>query len=70
MCSMTVVVNGVVVVVVDIIAMIREIRATVPKVVSKVEVIVVDTRVDDGHHHALACVTLVPHLVSIHLGDI
>ena len=51
------VIHRVVVVVEDIVAMMRELRATVPKVVGKVEMVVVDTRVDDGHHHALACVT-------------
>ena len=64
---MAMIIHGIVVVVDDIIAMVRKFRATVPKVVGKVKVIVVDTCVNNGHHHALACVAQVPYLVSIYL---
>ena len=67
---MAMVVNGVVVSVVDVIAVVGKFRTAVPKVVGKVEVVVVDAGVDDGHHHALSRVAQVPYLVGIHLGDI
>ena len=32
--------------------------------------VVVDARIDDGHHHALACIAQVPYLVGVHLSNI
>ena len=70
MRPMAMVVYGVVVVVIDIIAMMGKFRATVPKMVGKVEVVVVDTSVNNGYHYALACVAQAPNLVGVHLCDI
>ena len=70
MRSVALVVHGVVVVVVNIVAVIRELGAPVPEVVGHVEVVVVDTRIDNGHHNAFAREAHLPHLGGTHLDDI
>ena len=64
------IVHGVIVVIIDIIAMMRELGSTIPEVVRHIQVVVIDAGVDDGHHHAFTCITQGPHIVGIHLGDI
>ena len=64
------VVHRVVVVVHDVIAVVRKLLATVPKVVGKVEVVVVHSRIDDGHHDTCTRVAQFPHLVGLHLRDV
>ena len=68
--AVAVVVHRVVVVVINIETMMRKLRSTIPKVLGKVDMVVVDTRVDDGHHDALARVAQIPHLVGTHLDDV
>ena len=50
--------------------MMREFCSTVPEVVGHIQVVVVDTRIDDGHHNAFTRVAQVPHLVGTDLGDV
>ena len=68
--AVAVVVHGVVVVVAEIETVVGIFHAAVPKVVGKVQVIVVHARVDDRHHHALTRVAQIPNLVGVHLGDV
>ena len=68
--AVAMVVHGVIVVVINVVAVVREFRSAVPQVLGKVDMVVVDTRVDDGHHDALSRVAQIPHLVGTNLGDV
>ena len=70
MRAMTHIIYGVVVVVIHIVAVIRKVRATIPKVVGQVDVMVVDARVDDSHHNTFTRIAQFPNLVGMDLDDI
>ena len=70
MCSVSHVIHRVVVVVVNIIAMMRKLVATVPKMVGQVDMLVIDTRVDDSYHDALSTIAQLPNLIGAHLKHI
>ena len=70
MRAMAHIVYGVVVVVIHIVAVIRKVGSAVPKMVGQVDVIIVDTRVDDSHHNTLTCIAQFPYLVGMDLDDI
>ena len=70
MRAMTLVVHGVVIVVKYIVTMIWEIGSAFPKVVGQVDMVVVDTRVDDSDYNTFARIAQFPHLIGTYLGDI
>ena len=64
------VIHRVVVVVVNIVAMMRKLVATVPKMVGQIDVLVVYTRIDDGYHDTLSTIAQLPYLIGAHLKHI
>ena len=70
MRAVTVVVNRVIVVVVNIVAMMRKLVTTVPKMVGHVHMPIIDTRINKCHNNPFALITLVPNLVGTHLNHI
>ena len=56
MRAVTVSIHGVIIIVINIPTMIGEFRAAVPEMADKVEVVIVDTGIDNCHHHALASI--------------
>ena len=50
--------------------MMREIGSAFPQVVSQVDMVVVDTRVDDGDYNTFARIAQFPYLIGTYLGDI
>ena len=68
--TMTIIVHGVVVMVVNVEAMVRKCVATIPKVVSHVHMTVIDTRIDERHHDTFTLIPQVPNLVGTNLKDI
>ena len=70
MRSVTSVIHRVVVVIDKVITVVGVFTATIPKMVGKVDVVVVDTRVEDGHHDALSRIAQIPHVIGIYLGDV
>ena len=64
MRAMTLVVHGVVVLVENVIAVVRELAASVPHAVGDVDMVVVDASVDESDDDAVACIAsavIVPH---------
>ena len=68
--AVTVVVHGVVVVVLHVVTVMRELGTTVPEMIGQVEVVVVNTRINHGHHNPFARIAQGPHLIGLDLRHV
>ena len=70
--AVSVVIHRVVILIIDVVAMMRELAAAIPHAVDDVDMVVVDARVDKGHHNAVTRIArsiVVPHGRRVHLFD-
>ena len=50
--------------------MVWKFSTSVPEMVGEIDVVVVDTSIDDGDDDTIACVSYLPNIISIDLGDV
>ena len=68
--AVALVVHRVIVAIYDVVAVVRKFLASIPKVVGQIKMVIIDTRIDDGHDDTFARVTQFPDLVGVHLKDV